>query len=142
MLDTSALGAAMLQSARLWVNGQHSEALKILDEWIAKAEHENEIAWVDMLCGQAAMIAAEIDDLRLVRQYCERVLSHEGETHLTHAMAHYKLADVMFRHSEIDLARQHAARSYALVAHQTSDEDRGLLELLVKVWPEVTNWKA
>ncbi len=142
MLDEAALGAAMLQSARLWVKGHSSEALNILDEWIAKAERENEIDWVDTLCGQASMIAGEAGDLRLVKQYCEKVLSQKGETTFDWAMAHYRLADAMFRHGEIDTARQHAAKSYALVAHPTRDEDRGLLELLVKNWPEISNWKA
>jgi hypothetical protein len=132
LLDEAALGAAMLESARLWVKGQSSEALQILDEWIARPEQENEINWVDNLCGQASMTAGEMDDPWLVRQYCEKVLSHDGETHLTKAMAHYRLANILFRHSEIALARQHAARSCKLVAHQTSDEDRGLLQLLVK----------
>jgi hypothetical protein len=142
LLDISALGAAVLQSARLWGEDQNPEALKILDEWIARAERENEIAWVDILCGQASMIAGEMDNLRLIKQYCEKVLSHENETALTKAMAHYRLANAMFRHGEVDLAKRHAARSYALVAHSNSDEDRGLLELLVKRWPEITNWKA
>lgn len=142
MLDTVALGAAMLQSSRLWGKNQNSEALKILDEWIAKAERENEIDWVDTLCGQASMVAGSMDDLRLVKLYCEKVLSHKGESTFTWAMAHYRLADTMFRHSEIDLAKQHAAKSYALVAHAPGDEDRGLLELLVKNWPEIINWKV
>lgn len=142
MLDTSALGAAMLQSARLWSEDQNPEALKILDDWITRAERENEVAWIDILCGQASMIAGEMNDLPLVKQYCEKVLSHENETNLTEAMAHYRLASAMFRHGEVDLAKQHAARSYALVAHATRGEERGLLELLAKCWPEISSWKA
>jgi hypothetical protein len=142
LLDISALGAAMLQSARLWGEDQNPEALKILDEWIARAERENETAWVDILCGQASMIAGEMDDLRLTRQYCEKVLSHENETALTQAMAHYRLANSMFRHGEVDLGKQHAARAHALVAHPTKDEERGLLELLIRVWPEISDWKG
>jgi hypothetical protein len=88
------------------------------------------------------MIAGEMDDLRLIKKYCEKVLSHENETALTKAMAHYRLANAMFRHGEVALAKQHAARSHALVAHPTSGEERGLLELLVKSWPEISNWKA
>jgi hypothetical protein len=142
LLDEAALGAAMLESVRLWGKNQTSEALQILDEWIARAERENEIDWVNMLCGQASMIAGWMNDLGLVKLYCEKVLSHGSETTFDWAMAHYRLADAMFRHGEVDLAKQRAARSYALVAHQTRDEDRGLLELLVKVWPEISNWKA
>jgi hypothetical protein len=142
VLDESTLGAAMLQSSRLWGENRSPEALEILDEWIAKAERESEIAWVDMLCGQAAMIAGEIDDLPLIKRYCEKVLSHNNEAVLATAMAHYRLAGGMFRHGEVDLAKQHAARSYALVARPSTDEERGLLELLVKCWPEIANWKV
>src|SRR5256885_29711 len=137
MLDISALGAAMLQSARLWAEDKNPEALTILDGWIARAERENEIAWVDTLCGQASMIAGEMDDLPLIKQYCEKVLSHENETTLTQAMAHYRLANAMFRHGEVGLAKQHAARSYALVSHSNSEQDRGLMELLIKRWPDI-----
>jgi hypothetical protein len=62
--------------------------------------------------------------------------SSNAETTFDWAMAHYRLADAMFRRGEIDLAKQRAARSYALVAHPTRDEDRGLLELLVKRSPK------
>ena len=140
MLDVAQLNAAMSESARLWGENQTSEALQILDEWIEGAERENEIGWVDVLCGQASMIAGSMDDLGLVRMYCEKILSHKGETTFDWAMAHYRLADAMFRHGEIDLARQHATKSYALVAHPTNDYDRGLVELLVKLWPEITSW--
>ena len=142
MLDTSALGAAMLQSVRLWGENRSPEALDILDDWIARAEQENEIAWVDMLCGQAAMIAGEMDDLRLIKRYCEKVLSHENEARLIEAMAHYRLAHAMFRHGEVDLAEKHAAKSYALVVQPTTDEERGLLELLVKCWPQISDWNS
>jgi hypothetical protein len=142
VLDTSALGTAILKSARLWAQDHSPESLKILDEWIVRAEQQSEMAWVDVLCGQASMIAGEMADLRLVRKYCEKMLSHKNEAKLTTAMAHYRLANAMFRHGQVDLAREHAAKSYALVAHPMSDEDRGLLELLLHVWPQVTNWKA
>ena len=142
MFDEAALGAAMVQSARLWVKGQSSEALQILGEWIARAERENEIDSINMLCGQASMIAGETSDLRRVKLYCEKVLSHQGESSYDWAMAHYRLANAMFRHGEADLAKQHAAQSYALLAHPTRDAERDLLELLVKSWPEVNNSKA
>ncbi len=142
MLDESAMGAAILQSSRLWVEDQNPKALKILDEWIARAERENDTNWVDILCGQASMIAGQMDDLRLTKQYCEKVLSHTNEAALTTAMAHYRLAKSLFRHGEVDLAKQHAARSHALVAHQTTVEDSGMLELLVHCWPEIGEWNA
>ncbi len=142
MLDTSALGAAMIESARVWGKDRNPDALKIIDEWIAKAEAEKEFAWVDVLCGQASMIAGEMDDLRLIEQYCEKVLSHENEAILTTALAHYRLADAMFRHDKVELAKQHAAKSRNLVANSSEIEDRGMLELLVKRWPEIDSWRA
>jgi hypothetical protein len=132
----------MLKSARLWTKGRNLEALKILDEWIESAERENDITWADVLCGQASMIAGEMNDLRLIKQYCEKVLSHKNETVLIEAMAHYRMADAMFRHGEADIGKRHAARSYALVAQPATVEERDLLELLVKCWPEISHWKA
>jgi hypothetical protein len=142
LLDEAALGAAMLESVRLWRKNQYAEALQILDEWIARAERENEIDWVNIVCGQASMIADQMDDIRLVQLYNEKVLSHDGETTYDQAMAHYSLAKAMFRHGEIDSAKQNAARSYALVAHPMRGEERTLLELLVKSWPKVSDWNA
>ena len=65
MFDEAPLKAAILESLRLSRQNQNSEALKILDEWIAKTEQENEIDWVNMLCGPASMIAESMDDIRL-----------------------------------------------------------------------------
>jgi len=142
LLDEAALGMAILESARLWGKNQTSEALEILDDWIARAERENEIDWANILCGQASMIAGSMDDLSLVKKYCERVLSHKNETTYDWAMAHYRLADIMFRHGEVGLAKQHAAMSYAMIASPVRDDERELLELIVKCWPEVSTWKA
>lgn len=53
----------------------------------------------------------------------------------------YQLANALFRHGQHDLAKHLVAESYALVAHAATDEERGLLELLLKVWPQVADWK-
>jgi hypothetical protein len=102
------------------------EALKILDEWILKAEQENEIVWIDVLCGQASMIVGQMAELKLAEKYCYKVLSEKTEDRATAAMAHYRLAKAMFHHRRDASAREHAAKSYGLVAHPASDRDRGL----------------
>lgn len=142
MLDTSALAAAMVVSAKLWTENKNLEALRILDDWIAKAEAENESVWVDSLCGEASLIASSMDDLTLIRRYCDKVLSHENENASVTAMAFYQLAEAMFRRGETDLGQQYAAKSYELVAGGTNDRERSMKNILLKCWPEIGNWKA
>jgi len=75
-------------------------------------------------------------DLALTRGYSEEVLAYEPEN----AMALFKVADVLFRQGQADLAKEYAAKSYALVAHSSTSEDRGLAELLTVKWPEIREW--
>jgi tetratricopeptide (TPR) repeat protein len=127
---------AIDQSTGLWKKGQHSEALKLLDESIAQAEKENRPISVKVLSMHASVISGSVGDLELVKQYCERVLSHEPEN----ALALYSLADVLFRQGKTGQAMRCAAKSYALVAHSSSKEDLGLLEVLTKKWPDIRDW--
>jgi tetratricopeptide (TPR) repeat protein len=138
MEELDVLKDAVDQSTELWKRGQHSEALRLLDESIAQAEKENRPISVKVLSMHASVISGSMGDLGLVRQYCERVLSHEPEN----ALALYSLADVLFRQGDTRLARQCAAKSYALVAHSSSKESRGLLEVLTKKWPDIGDWQG
>jgi hypothetical protein len=134
---------AMRQIAGLWVKNQNLEALVHADEWIAKADQEKEIQWLGLLCLLASSIAESMQNFQLKRRYCEQFLSHnDGHHALTTAMALYNLARAMFHQGEIDLAKQNAARSYALVSHSEEKQKLSLAALLVKVWPDVVNWRA
>jgi tetratricopeptide (TPR) repeat protein len=136
MGDLDLLKSVVGQSTELWTKGKHDEALHLIDECVAKAELENKTVWVKVLSMHASLIADSKGDLAKARRYCERVLSLEPEN----ALALHALADVMFRQGKTDLARHHAARAYALVVHSSAKEDRGLLEVLMKKWPDIGNW--
>jgi hypothetical protein len=129
---------AVDESTELWKKGRPTDALKLLDESIALAEKENRPVSVKILSMHASVISGSVGNLGLVRQYCERVLSHEPEN----ALALYSLADVLFRQGEVGPAKRYAAMSYSLVAHSSSLEDRGLLDVLTKKWPDVGSWQG
>jgi len=138
MVELDSLKEAVDQSTKLWRAGQPVEALRLLEERIAGAKQENRDIWVKILSMHASLISDAIGDLRLTRQYCEQVLAYEPQN----GLAMSNLADVLFRQGETDLAKQYAAKCYSLVAHSNSKEDRGLLELLKKKWPEVQEWQG
>jgi len=134
MASLKSFSDVLVRSTELWGTGQHSYALRLIDEWIAKAEQNKEsYASIQFLRMHASLIAGAMDDLALARRYCEQVLSSEPEN----ALALYTLADAMLRQGEKTLARNQAARAYALVCHSSSYSDRDLSELLIKRWPEL-----
>jgi hypothetical protein len=141
MADFNFATDCMMPSTELWRRRLHAEALKLVDTGVAEAEHEKQISWVQILCLHASVIAESMGDLGLVRRYCEKALSCEAGDTSRNALALYCLADAMFRQGETDPARQHAARCYALVAHSSTGEDRGLLKLLTKKWPDIAEWQ-
>jgi tetratricopeptide (TPR) repeat protein len=138
MVELDSLKEAVDESTKLWRAGQTVEALRLLEERIARAKRENRDVWVKTLSMHASLISDAIGDLPLTRQYCEQVLAYEPEN----ALALSNLADVLFRQGETNLAKRCAAKSYALLAHSNTKEDRGLLELLNKKWPEVHEWQG
>lgn len=134
MSDLDALKTAVKETSELSKKGQHREALRLLNDAIADAKHQNRSRWVQLLSQHAAVIADSYGDLSLVRHYCEEMVNTAPEN----AMARYALADVLFRQGSTDLAKQQAMRSYSLVEHTDTAEARGLLELIAKRWPEIT----
>lgn len=142
MLDFDIVKDVMLPSINLWRAGHHSEALKLVDTWIAKAEEGNQSATIQILSMHASIIAESMGDFGLVRRYAEQALSRESGHTRGKALALYKLADAMFHQGETDLAKRYAARSYSLVSQTNSEEYRGLLELLSKTWPDVASWQS
>jgi len=138
--NLDALKDILRRSVVLWENGQHAEALRFLDAWIARAEEEHEALYVQQLSMHASVLAQSIGDSGLVKRYSAQVLSSDPGDSLAQALALYTLADALFREGEINLAKKYAARSYTLVADADTEEDRGLLELLINKWPEVREW--
>jgi hypothetical protein len=136
MADLDLLKDAVDQSTKLWMSGQHREALELLDKWIARAKSEDRDIWVKVLSMHACLISDSINDLGRTKQYCEDVLAREPDNPL----ALSALADVLFRQGETDLAKRYAVKSYALVANSSTQEGRGLFELLTKKWPGIDEW--
>ena len=141
MLDVNAMMEATIGSLQLSSENRNEDALRILNEWIDRAELESEIEWVFILCGMASNLADQMDDIRLANLYNGKMLSSTSKSICGRAMAHYNLAKAMFRHGEIASAKQHAARSYALIADATHETELIVLERVLKAWPEVKNWK-
>jgi len=127
-------GSILARTMELWQKEQHVEALRLLDDSIAKAEQNNEPSSpVQFLRMHASLIAGSLNDLPLVKRYCEEVLLREPQN----ALAMYTLADALLRQGEVDLAARQAACAYALVFNSSDAKDRDLLELLMKRWPEM-----
>ena len=142
MLDINAMVNAAIESASLACENRNDESLRILDKWIEIAEQENEMDWVAILAGQASNLVDQMDDLRLAKLYNGKILSTAILGISASPYAHFNLAKAMFRHGEIDSAKQHAARSYALLAGATHETEIILLERILNAWPEVGDWKS
>jgi len=87
------------------------------------------------------MIADWVDDLELIKLYNGKILSSKGETTYDWAMAHYRLAQAMFRNQEIESGRRHAVQALELVMRPTSELEESLAKLVFKCWPEVSTWQ-
>jgi hypothetical protein len=136
MADLDLLKDTIGQSSELWRRGQPQEALKLLDDCIAGAKRQKLDLWIKILSMHASVICESIGDLGLVRRYCEQVLACEPDN----ALALFKLAEALFQQRQTDLAKNFAAKSYALVANSTTVFHRGLGELLTVKWPEIREW--
>jgi 16S rRNA C1402 N4-methylase RsmH len=84
------------------------------------------------------ILCRSMGDLSRARYYCEYCLAHVADD----PWALCDLADVLFQQGEADLAKRHAAKSYAQVAQSDSKKCQDLLELLNKKWPEIGEWRA
>ena len=138
MVDLKSLKDVMKESTALWGRGRHADALKLVDEWILRAEQQAQALPVKILSMHGSLIANSMGNLELARAYCERVLSFEPEN----ALALYTVADLLFRRREDEKAKEYAAKSYALVKHSEREEDRALREILLEKWPKVVEWQS
>jgi Tfp pilus assembly protein PilF len=113
---------------------EYQEALRLLDESIAQAIRERQIPWIRTLSHHAAVVSNFMRSLPLVKHYYEQSLAFDPE----HPSALYGLAKVASEQGEPEIARQYAARCYkAIVQGDNEITKQGLLELVVKNWPEV-----
>lgn len=126
---------AITESATL-LGQDGRKALSLVDESIAQAIRENEPSWVRTLCHHAAIISKFLRDQQLVERYYKQSLAFVPEN----PAALYGLAEVAQERGELATARQYAARCYKAIV-QGADEmmKQGLLDLVMKHWPEVAD---
>jgi hypothetical protein len=130
------LRVVIKESTDLLKSGRHSEALAILDGFIAQAKSENRPEWVRVASGRAWAIATSMDDRELARSYKKQRLTVVPED----PFALYALAELLFEENQTDSAKQCAAKSYQLISHSPHPDDQYLLKSLVQKWPEVSGW--
>lgn len=125
---------AISSSARLLADDNYKEALKVLDEAIADAIRERQTLWIPTLCHVAANVSFFMGDLQLRKHYYEQSLAFDPNN----PRALYGLAKVAREQGEPEIARQYAVRCHkAIVENEDEIIRQGLLELVVKNWPEV-----
>ena len=114
--------------------GEYEHALKLLDEVIAEAVRQRQTSWIRTLCHHAARISYFKGDLQLQKHYYEQSLAYNPEN----AMALYGLARIAREQGEPEIARQYAARCHKAIVHGDDEILRqGLLDLVIREWPEV-----
>ena len=133
MNDLSQTAHVIRRTNTLWKEGKPEEALTALDAAIGTAVSQRDNSSIRLLCHHAAIIADSIADLRRARQYFERSISYNP----TSALSLYGLATNLAKQGEAELAREYAGRCFALIINSEDEIDRGLLERIVKQWPEL-----
>lgn len=133
MSEVDQLKSVVNESSELSRLGENQKALKLLDDSIAQAMRENRSRWVQVLSRHAAVISDQMGDLGLARNYREQCLACDPDDPL----ALYTLADVLSRQGHPDLAKDYAVKSYQLAANSEEEDDRALIELIAKRWPEI-----
>ena len=135
MDDFDRLTGAVNGSVELWKLGQWQKALTLLDDAIAETIQEGgDCRSIITLCHHAAVICRSSGDLISVKRYYEQSLQHSPEN----PWALHGLAQVALEQGEVDIAKHFAKRSYVATVQGTDDlAKRGLLDLIVKLWPDV-----
>ena len=131
--DIERLKRIIRESGELSRTGEDKRALKLLDDSIAQAIQECNVAWVRTLCRHAAVLCDHAGELDLVRRYSERVLAYSPDD----TLSLYALADVSFRQGRPDEAKDYAAKCYQICEGRGTSNDKALIELLLKQWPEL-----
>ena len=133
MVTSDRLKRVINQSSELSKQGNHPEALQLLDDEIAHAVRESRGIWVCTLRRHASAIADQMGDLGLVRRYREQCLAHDPD----HPLTLLSLAEVLDRQGEGALAREYALKSYQLSVRRGTELDRAVVESISKQWPEI-----
>ena len=127
---------AMSASTKLMQQDENEEALRLLDGAIAMAIGENENQWVLTLSHHAAVISNFLGNLSRVKHYYQKSLAFNPEN--PRALA--GLADVAKEQGELELAKQYAPRCYKALIEGDDRLKKERLEMLLKKWPEVSQY--
>jgi len=125
---------AITSSLDLVERGEHENALRLLDASIAEAKRSCDVLWIRTLCHHAAIVSRFTQNLTAAQNYYQESLAADPEN----ARALYGLATINLDQGELEIARQYAARCYIAVM-RCGDEvlKQGLLDLLLKHWPDI-----
>lgn len=125
-------------STELARKGEEHRALEVLDTAIASANGENSALWSGILNRHAAALAEHLGDLPRVRRYCEQSLAMSPASPL----ALFCMADILRKQGEEELARQNATQAYRIGSQQDTEISRGVIELLLRHWPDLSGRTA
>lgn len=127
----------MSLSAKLAQQGDHEEALRLLDGEITIASKENDKQWVLTLSHHAAVISNFLGNQSRVKHYYQHSLAFNPEN----PRALSGLADVAKDEGELGLAKEYAARCYKALMEGDDFLKDVRLEMLLEKWPDVARPK-
>jgi tetratricopeptide (TPR) repeat protein len=117
---------------RLWDEGQHRAALKLLNDVMAQPGEDQGIR-VRCLSSLAQATAYLIGDFQLVRHYCQQRLAFDPED----CMALYSLANSYALQGDLAQARKYAARCYDICCGKDDVNHRELSQILLERFPDL-----
>lgn len=134
MTEENRFRVAITGSLKLVEQGDHTEALKLLDDAIAEAKRDQSISWIQTLCHHAAIVSRFTENSTAAQHYYEESLASDPEN----AMALYGLATIALDQGNVEIAKQFAKRSHTAIMRRDDDVlKQGLLDLLLKHWPDI-----
>jgi hypothetical protein len=133
MSDISKLKAVVKDSGELSSAGRLDDALNLINVVMADAEGRGEIMWLRTLSRHASAMCRSLGNLTMARHYIERLVQCDPSS----AMARFALAEIMLRQGEAEQAKAQAAESYSLALGSTDEVDKGAIELIARLWPEM-----
>ncbi len=79
MTDENQFRFAITGSLKLVEQGEHAEALKLLDDAIGQAKRDQNVSWIRTLCHHAAIVARFTENLTAAQHYYEESLASDPE---------------------------------------------------------------
>jgi Tfp pilus assembly protein PilF len=128
------LSRAMRASTKLLEAEQYDKALNLLDEAIKDAmKTGGKTSWIPTVCNHAAVVAGFAGRHDLVKHYYEQSLASDPRN----PRALYGVAKHYLEHGDVRIAKSFATKCFDAIQNSTDQKGKGLLELLVKQWPDI-----